>query len=74
MSLFYCLIIREDLTILCEYQQFSGNFVQALMPFIQKLESNVKDSFDYNKELMKTTKKTTKNHETPRIFLKKSNF
>lgn len=50
MSLFYCIIARMDQTILSEYQLVSGNFAQVLLPLLLKLEPNVKDSFDYNKE------------------------
>lgn len=50
MSLFYCMIVRQDQTILSEYELASGNFAQAFLPLILKLEPGVKDSFDYNKE------------------------
>jgi len=53
MSLFYCMIVRNDHTILSEYQLVSGNFPQALLPLLSKFELNVKDSFDYNQEYIK---------------------
>ena len=44
------MIARTDQIILSEYQLVSGNFPQVLLPLLMKLEPNVKDSFDYNKE------------------------